>query len=77
MNFTIVDWFGYNLLPQERMSAIKAAGFTGAMLLWINQFDRDIYIDKDTADVAIAILKSHENDKVGDAVIDAMYENEE
>ncbi len=41
MNFTIVDWFGYNLLPQERMNVINAAGFTGVMLLWTNQFDSD------------------------------------
>jgi L-ribulose-5-phosphate 3-epimerase len=40
-NFTIVDWFGYNLLPQERMRLIKDANFTGVMLLCTNQFDSD------------------------------------
>ncbi len=40
-NYTIVDWFGYNLSPRERMNAIKSAGFTGVILLWTDQFDSD------------------------------------
>jgi len=40
-NYTIVDWFGYNLCPRERMHAIKSAGFTGVILLWTDQFDSD------------------------------------
>ena len=41
MNLTIVDYFGYNLSPQERMDCIKNAGFSGVMLLWTNYFDKD------------------------------------
>ncbi|MCL1952154.1 MAG: sugar phosphate isomerase/epimerase [Oscillospiraceae bacterium] len=41
MDLAIVDWFGYNLPPQERMRLIKAAGFSGVMLLWTGAFDRD------------------------------------
>lgn len=41
MNYTIVDWFGYNLSPQERMNAIRSVGFTGVILLWTDQFDSD------------------------------------
>lgn len=40
-NYTIVDWFGYNLSPRERMNAIKSVGFTGVILLWTDQFDSD------------------------------------
>ncbi|MGL6173314.1 MAG: sugar phosphate isomerase/epimerase family protein, partial [Cellulosilyticaceae bacterium] len=40
-NYTIVDWFGYNLSPRERMNVIKTAGFTGVILLWTDQFDPD------------------------------------
>ena len=40
MKLAIVDWFGYNLSPQERMSLIKEAGFFG-VLLWIDYFDKD------------------------------------
>ncbi len=40
-NYTIVDWFGYNLPPRERMNAIKSSGFTGVILLWTDQFDSD------------------------------------
>jgi sugar phosphate isomerase/epimerase len=40
-NYTIVDWFGYNLTPRERMRAIYSAGFNGVILLWTDQFDRD------------------------------------
>ena len=35
----IVDWFGFNLSPQERMKHIKEAGFSGVLLLWTDQFD--------------------------------------
>ncbi|MHB1454963.1 MAG: GrpB family protein [Saccharofermentanales bacterium] len=41
MNLSIVDWFGYNLSPQDRMRAIKEAGFAGVMLLWADYFDKD------------------------------------
>lgn len=40
-NYTIVDYFGYNLSPQERMTAIKSAGFDGVILLWADYFDKD------------------------------------
>ena len=42
MNLTIVDWFGYNLPPKERMKLIKEAGFSGIIgFMWTNQFDND------------------------------------
>ena len=41
MNLSIVDWFGYNLPPRDRMRAIKEAGFSGVMLLWADYFDKD------------------------------------
>lgn len=40
-NYTIVDYFGYNLSPQERMKAIKSAGFDGVILLWADYFDSE------------------------------------
>lgn len=40
-NYTIVDYFGYNLTPQERMKTIKSAGFDGVILLWADYFDSD------------------------------------
>lgn len=39
--YTIVDYFGYDLAPQERMNAIKKAGFDGVILLWADYFDKD------------------------------------
>ena len=33
--YTIVDYFGYNLSPQDRMRVIRQAGFDGVILLWI------------------------------------------
>lgn len=39
--YTIVDYFGYDLSPMERMRAIKAAGFDGVILLWADYFDAD------------------------------------
>lgn len=44
MNLSIVDYFGYNLPPQERLWLIKEAGFGGVMLLWAD------YLWKDTLD---------------------------
>ncbi len=41
MNLSIVDWFGYNCAPRDRMRAIKEAGFSGVMLLWADYFDKD------------------------------------
>jgi sugar phosphate isomerase/epimerase len=41
MDLSIVDWFGYNLSPQERMRCIKEAGFSGILLLWADYFDKD------------------------------------
>ena len=41
MNLSIVDWFGYNLSPQERMRFIKEAGFDSVLLLWADYFDKD------------------------------------
>jgi len=39
--YTIVDYFGYNLTPTDRMKAIKAAGFDGVVVLWADYFDDD------------------------------------
>lgn len=41
MNLSIVDWFGYNLSPHDRMRYIKEAGFSGILLLWADYFDED------------------------------------
>ena len=42
MDLTIVDWFGYNLPPRERMKLIKEAGFSGIIgFMWTDQFDSD------------------------------------
>ncbi len=41
MNSAIVDWFGYNLTPHERMRFIKEAGFDGVLLLWADYFNTD------------------------------------
>ena len=41
MNLSIVDWFGYDLSPQDRMRFIKEAGFDGVLLLWADYFDKD------------------------------------
>lgn len=39
--YTIVDYFGYNLTPCERMRCIREAGFDGVILLWADYFDPD------------------------------------
>lgn len=39
--YTIVDYFGYNLSPQDRMRVIRQAGFDGVILLWADYFDPD------------------------------------
>lgn len=39
--YTIVDYFGYNLSPMDRMQSIRAAGFDGVILLWADYFDPD------------------------------------
>ena len=39
--YTIVDYFGYDLSPEERMKAIRTAGFDGVILLWADYFDAD------------------------------------
>jgi len=39
--YTIVDYFGYNLSPRDRMGAVKQAGFDGVVLLWADYFDDD------------------------------------
>ena len=41
MKYTIVNYFGYNLSPKERMKTIKQAGFDGVILLWADYFDAD------------------------------------
>ena len=41
MDITIVDYFGYRLTPQERMQCIKNACFSGVLLLWTGDFDKD------------------------------------
>jgi sugar phosphate isomerase/epimerase len=41
VDIAIVDWFGYNLPPQERMRLIKEAGFSAVLLLWADYFDKD------------------------------------
>jgi len=39
--YTIVDYFGYNLPPPDRMRAIREADFNGVILLWADYFDSD------------------------------------
>lgn len=39
--YTIVDYFGYDLSPVDRMKTIKTAGFDGVILLWADYFDAD------------------------------------
>ena len=39
--YTIVDYFGYDLSPQDRMKSIRTAGFDGVILLWADYFDPD------------------------------------
>ena len=39
--YTIVDYFGYDISPIDRMKAIKQSGFDGVVLLWANYFDED------------------------------------
>lgn len=41
MHTAIVDWFGYNLSPMERLSLIRDAGFDAVLLLWTDAFDPD------------------------------------
>jgi len=41
MTLSIVDWFGYELTPRDRMRIIKEAGFSSVMLLWADYFDGD------------------------------------
>lgn len=41
MNLSIVDYFGHNLSPQERLRLIKEAGFGSVILLWADYFDKD------------------------------------
>lgn len=41
MKTAIVDYFGYDLSPRERMQAIRRGGFDGVILLWTDQFDPD------------------------------------
>jgi len=51
MDFTIVDYFGYNLPSQKRFKLIKEAGFNGISgLLWQNDFDSDYQLFPKYAD---------------------------
>lgn len=65
MKTAIVDYFGYDLSPRERMRAIRRGGFDGVILLWTDQFDPD-YLDLVFAQLASPQLKfcydsGHEN----------------
>jgi len=60
MNLAIVDWFGYNLTPQDRMIFIKEAGFSGVLLLWADYFDNDFKLFPDYArKVGLNIENAH------------------
>ncbi len=39
--YTVVDYFGYDLTPRERMRVIREVGFDGVILLWCDYFDED------------------------------------
>ena len=56
MNLSIVDWFGYNLSPQDRMRFIKDAGFDGVLLLWADYFDKDFMRFPEYAKNAVGVL---------------------
>ncbi|HZK39442.1 MAG TPA: hypothetical protein VFD23_04745 [Clostridia bacterium] len=60
MNLSIVDYFGYNLSPQERLRLIKEAGFGGVMLLWTDYFDKDYKLFPEYASkVGLQIENAH------------------
>jgi sugar phosphate isomerase/epimerase len=60
MKSSIVDWFGYNLSPQERMRFIKEAGFSGVLLLWADYFDKDYKSFPDYArDAGLYVENAH------------------
>lgn len=41
MKYAIVDYFGYDLTPRQRMRAIRLGGFDAVILLWADDFDPD------------------------------------
>lgn len=58
--YTIVDYFGYDLTPMERMRAIKEAGFDGVILLWADYFDPDFDMFPDYArSVGLYVENAH------------------
>jgi L-ribulose-5-phosphate 3-epimerase len=60
MNLSIVDYFGYNLPPQERLRLIKEAGFGGVMLLWAGYFDKDYNLFPEYArNIGLQIENAH------------------
>jgi L-ribulose-5-phosphate 3-epimerase len=60
MNLSIVDYFGYNLPPQERLRLIKKAGFSSVMLLWADYFDKDYRLFPEYASkVGLQIENAH------------------
>ena len=60
MNLSIVDYFGYNLRPQERLRLIKEAGFSSVMLLWAGYFDKDYNLFPEYArNIGLQIENAH------------------
>lgn len=60
MNLSIVDYFGYNLPPQERLHLIKEAGFSSVMLLWADYFDKDYKLfPKYASEIGLKIENAH------------------
>ena len=60
MNLSIVDYFGYNLPPQERLRLIKEAGFSSVMLLWADYFDNDYNLFPEYAsNIGLQIENAH------------------
>ncbi len=60
MKLSIVDYFGYNLPPQERLRLIKKAGFSSVMLLWADYFDKDYKLfPKYASEIGLEIENAH------------------
>lgn len=58
--YTIVDYFGYDLSPTDRMRTIREAGFDGVILLWADYFDADFKDFPEYADrVGLFVENTH------------------
>ena len=73
--YAIVDWFGFNLPPQDRMKCIKQAGFSSVLLLWTDQFDENYklfpeYAEKEGLLVESAHASYLDSDSLWDDSID-------